>query len=221
MKYLIAFLLLVSCAKDNTATTPLVTQLPNLLIIGDSISMGYTSYVQKDLKLFYNVERATHADGTDENAQGTTYTIANLDRWLSQAGKVDVITWNNGLWNARDPSLDAQAPGNATDLTTYQNDLTNIGRKLLATGARVIFFTTTDIPSSGSTFIPGRDIDENTIAYNVLVPMGIEVYDLHALAISNAKLHLSTDPIHFNTQGYSLFGEFVSDMVRTNYENSN
>ena len=219
---------LTACGHQQNAPQVVAsnTGSKNLLIIGDSISMGYTTYVQKDLAGLYHVERVHFApdvnNGMDENAQGTTHVLANLDRWLAQApAHLDVITWNSGLWNARDPNLDPQAPGNATDLSTYQSELVQIATRLKATGARVIFFTTTDIPATGSTFIPGRDLDENAIANSVLPGMGIEVYDLNAMARSNSKLHLSTDPIHFNAQGYSLFGEYISDMVRTDYEFSN
>lgn len=238
MKKLLFFLMLCSCAKSNDVVAPQTTEeivsqggnpclkkvTKNLLIIGDSISMGYNTYVQTDLCGFYNVQHVSlKADLIDnkeiQNAQGTTFTLANLDRWLDQAGPLDVIVWNNGLWNARDPATDSWAPGNATDLNTYESELIQIANKLKATGARVIFFTTTDIPASGSTFIPGRDILENVSAKSIMSGLGVETYDLYALAIQNPKLHLATDPIHFNTQGYTLFGEFISAMVLANYVN--
>lgn len=232
MKYLLALniILTIGCAASNSTQAPqtLTEQLAchiqaskNLLIIGDSISMGYTAYVQHNLCGYYNVQRVTDSEGNAQNAQGTTFTLANIDRWLAQAGPQDVIVWNNGLWNARDPSLDPQAPGNATDILTYSNELRLIGQRLVATKARIVFFTTTDIPASGSTFISGRDITENAAALQVMDSLNIEHYDLYALAIQNPKLHHTDDPIHFNTQGYSLFGEFVSDMVRSNYQYSN
>lgn len=217
----------VAAVVDTSGTVCPKPGPHKLLIIGDSISMGYTTYLQKDLCAFYDVQHVGHTENTNEdieNAQGTTHTLANVDRWLAQAGPLtssDVITWNNGLWNARDPATDPQAPGNATDLTTYQTELEQIALRLKATGARVIFFTTTDIPTAGSTFIAGRDLDENTTAGTVMDAASIEHYDLNALARSNPKLHLSNDPIHFNTQGYSLFGEYIADMVRANFETSN
>ena len=63
--------------------------LPNVLIIGDSISIGYTSGVRDLLKGKANV---IHNPG---NAQGTTHGCKNLDAWLGDT-KWDVIHFNWG-----------------------------------------------------------------------------------------------------------------------------
>lgn len=248
MKYLFLVLLLAGCAAPSqsgpsaleTAPSPVAVPAPTpapasqidtrkkLLVIGDSISLGYISYLQRNLEAFYQVQHAQlpayTAKGLIQNSEGTVYTLHYLDQWIAAAGPVDVITWNNGLWDASDPSYDAD---NAIDLASYEANLIAIATKLKATGARVLFFTSTDIPvdgkdpATGQLFIPGRDLEENAVALRVLPPLGVEVYDLNAMARSNPKLHLVNDPIHFNTQGYTLFGEYIADMVRANYEWSN
>lgn len=226
--YALSMILVLSgCAKNCTngseatiepASNCSIAADRNLLIIGDSISMGYTPYVQKNLCGTYNVERVHYpkdiADGMTENARSTSHTLLKLEGWLDRAAHpLHVITWNNGLWNARDPATDPEAPGHASDLATYEADLITIGTRLVATGARVIFFTTTDIPLSGSTFIPGRDTAENIIANAVLPPLGIEVVDLNAFTRAHPELHPATDPIHFTDEGYLQLGALISNAV--------
>ena len=64
--------------------------LPNVLIIGDSISMGYTPIVKSLLEGKANVTRP------NGNCQGTKHGVVNIDSWLS-ANKWDVIHFNFGL----------------------------------------------------------------------------------------------------------------------------
>lgn len=204
------------CSSDMRANR-------NLVMIGDSISLGYTNYVIKGLCGEYNADHAHYpkeiADGQAVNARGTTFTIAHIDEWLAEEpAQLDVITWNNGLWNALDPAQDTFHGPNATDDATYEADLITIGNRLKATGARVIFFTTTDVPGTAglSDRIPGRDLVLNDIAMRVLPPMGIEVHDLNALTRSNPQWHPATDLIHFTDAGYAAIGALIVQKVLGN-----
>src|SRR5436190_23822776 len=64
--------------------------LPRVLLIGDSISMGYTVPVQNLLKGKANVHRIP------ENGGPTTNGLAKLETWLGEH-KWDVIHFNWGL----------------------------------------------------------------------------------------------------------------------------
>jgi len=57
--------------------------LPRVLLLGDSISIGYTPLVQAGLKERANVHRAR------DNCRQTAYGLANLDRWIGD-GRWDV-----------------------------------------------------------------------------------------------------------------------------------
>ena len=65
--------------------------LPRALIIGDSISLGYTTRVQDLLRGKVNVWRVPVSAGSTENG------LANLDAWLSWRDHWDVIHFNFGL----------------------------------------------------------------------------------------------------------------------------
>ncbi len=64
--------------------------LPRILIIGDSISRGYTLPVRKALAGKVNVHRAP------ANCGPTATGLKKLDVWLGN-GKWDLITWNFGI----------------------------------------------------------------------------------------------------------------------------
>lgn len=66
--------------------------LPSVLIIGDSISIGYTDPVRNNLKGIANVFRPP------ENCQHTGHGLANIKSWLG-TGKWDVIHFNFGIWD--------------------------------------------------------------------------------------------------------------------------
>ena len=66
------------------------TDLPNVLILGDSISIGYTPFVKKYLGGIANVYRPMFENGKNENCQGTTYGVQNINRWIGTK-KWDII----------------------------------------------------------------------------------------------------------------------------------
>src|SRR5688572_1778820 len=79
-------------ARVNPAFVPVTDDpaLPRVLLLGDSISMGYTVPVRERLKGVANVHRPAANCGPTERG------VANLDKWLGD-GKWDVIHFNFGL----------------------------------------------------------------------------------------------------------------------------
>ena len=78
--------------KPNAAMAQIedVEGLPRILLIGDSISIGYTVPVRNKLKGKANVHRPR------TNCGPTTKGVAEIDAWLGD-GKWDVIHFNWGL----------------------------------------------------------------------------------------------------------------------------
>ena len=65
---------------------------PKILIVGDSISLGYTPFVQKNLK---NIADVSHNQG---NARDTGTGLENIEAWIAN-NKWDIIQFNWGLWD--------------------------------------------------------------------------------------------------------------------------
>lgn len=102
MCILVEWLPTILCAQDKPASpaarraNPALAQiedqagLPRVLLLGDSISMGYTVAVRSELQGKANVHRPP------TNCGPTTTGLANLEKWLGEK-PWDVIHFNWGL----------------------------------------------------------------------------------------------------------------------------
>ena len=72
-------------------------EFPNILLLGDSISIGYTPFVQQMLKGKANVVRPMQKDGKrPENCAYAANGVTRIEAWLGDT-KWDVIHFNFGL----------------------------------------------------------------------------------------------------------------------------
>ena len=144
----------------NSYASPEITGLPRVLLIGDSISLGYTSYVRKLLKSKANVLRIP------ANGGPTPRMLANYKRWLGaywQDGfKWDIIHFNFGLHDLR-----IYKGKNKVDLETYKKNLRTIVKLLKKTNAKLIWASTTPVPENankGSSW--GEPTNADVLKYN-------------------------------------------------------
>ena len=94
---LLLALALSGCASAPEAPTPLEEPF-RVLLLGDSISMGYTPFVQEQMAGRALVVRPMGINGRPENCEGTNKAVEELERWLAiDGGNFDVIHFNFGL----------------------------------------------------------------------------------------------------------------------------
>jgi acyl-CoA thioesterase-1 len=191
-----------------------------VLIIGDSISMAYTSYVQDILQEKAIVSRPIKADGRAENCQGTTYGMLNLDRWTDRE-EWDVIHFNFGLHDLKhiDPitkenSTDPQHPLQA-DAKQYEENLGDIIQKLKATHAKLIFATTTPYPDTANKPLrdPGMAAVYNKIALKVMQENHIQINDLYSFVLPRMAELQRPNNVHFTEVGSRILGEKVAASI--------
>ena len=197
--------------------------LPNVLILGDSISIGYTLEVRKQLAGKANVFRP--AIGTVEkskpfNCQGTTNGIKKVDRWLA-GRKWDVIHFNFGLHDLK--HVDQETGGNSSLETDpqqakpalYEKQLREIVEKLAATKAQLIFATTTPIAPNTTKPLrkPEYPIEYNRVALEVLKPYNVEINDLHALCEPVLLSIQKPRNCHFKEEGYKMLATQVAKKI--------
>jgi len=176
-----------------------------VLLIGDSISIGYTPAVRELLKGIANVHRIP------DNAGTTTRGVAMLDEWLGKA-KWDLIHVNFGLHDiARD-----NKGASRTSQTDYETNLRTLVSRLQGTGARVIFATTTPVPDANVT--PSRRNDDvlayNQAARNVMQEFGVPVNDLYPVAFARLSELQQPANVHFTPDGYRALAERVAASIR-------
>ncbi|MCH2161344.1 MAG: SGNH/GDSL hydrolase family protein [Phycisphaerales bacterium] len=195
-----------------------------VLILGDSISMGYTPVVRKNLGESAVVFRPMK-DGENraENCEGTTRGVEAIDRWLAiDGGEFDVIHFNFGLHDLKriNPdtgrsSADPDHPRQA-DLDRYREQLATIVDALQASGARLIFATTTPVPEGGVR--PHRDPEDvlryNQAAIELMTSQGIVVNDLYAFVLPRLSELQKPVNVHFTREGTKALAEQVAAAIR-------
>lgn len=196
--------------------------LPEVLIIGDSISIGYTPLVQQLMEGKVMVTRPYKENGDAENCQGTTNGIANIDRWLGDT-KWDVIHFNFGLHDIKHIKADSGKNSNdpndphQADLKQYKKNLSEIVEKLKATGAKLIFATTTPYPKGTKPYRAfGDDIKYNKVAKKIMKKNGIPVNDLHAFVFPRMEQLQKPVNVHFTELGSKALAEQVVQSISEN-----
>jgi hypothetical protein len=162
---------------------PDVPGLPRVLLIGDSISIGYTLPVRAKLAGRANVHRPP------ENCGDTARGLKSLDRWLG-TDRWDVIHFNFGLHDLK--YLDAHGkyvpPENGKQVAppaVYEANLRQLVARLQKTGAHLIFATTTPVPEGTLGRVAHDEIAYNEVARRVMKDMGVAVDDLAAVVASH------------------------------------
>jgi len=160
-------------AKVNPVFAPIQDDpsLPRVLLIGDSISIGYTLPVRKMLTGKANVHR------TPTNARHTGIGLEKIHEWLGD-GRWDVIHFNWGLHDLCYRSSVAKTPGRRDkvngrlDLTfeEYQQNLRKLVRILKATGAELIWASTTPVPDGETGRFKGDEIKYNLSLIHISEP---------------------------------------------------
>ena len=197
----------------DLAPVPDVPGLPRVLLIGDSISIGYTRAVRAIL-----VDRANvHRPG--ENCGDTAYGLERIDDWLGQ-GPWAVIHFNFGLHDLK--FLDAQGnyvpPGLGRQVASpeeYGQNLRALVQRLQRTGARLIFATTTPVPAGSAGRQEGGEQAYNAAARRVMEDLGVTVNDLHALVRTGPPDTQLPRNVHFTPAGSAHLARAVAARIQT------
>ncbi len=179
----------VSNAWDFVSDTP---GLPRVLLIGDSVSRGYTQAVRKVLAGKMNVHRAP------ENCGPTANGLKKIDIWLGD-GKWDVIHFNFGIHDRNTPIAD------------YKQRLEQLVERMTKTGAKVIWASTTPIPDDAPKNQKAASIVErNAAAGEVVSKVGVATDDLFTAITPHLATLQNPNDVHFNAAGYDFLGQQVA-----------
>ncbi|MCB1090433.1 MAG: SGNH/GDSL hydrolase family protein [Verrucomicrobiae bacterium] len=192
--------------------------LPRVLLLGDSISIGYTLQVRELLKGKANVHRPK------ANCGPTTAGLQNLDAWLASGGegkKWDVIHFNWGLHDLKymgpkgENLADPKAPDSHQQVppAEYEKNLTQLVERLEKTGAKLIWRNTTPVPEGAGGRVPGDAAIYNEIAAKIMAAHQIPTDDLY----TTAKAHLAEwqlpANVHFSAAGSQGLAEQVAKAI--------
>jgi lysophospholipase L1-like esterase len=187
--------------------------MKSVLLLGDSIRMGYCPFVKEELKAEAEVYYP------EENCRNTQYTLVSLSNWLNVAPEpkmVRVVHWNNGHWDV------AHWRGETISLNTpeqYALMLERIYRQLCDCfpNAEIVFALTTPMNPDGRVGLNPRtniEIEKyNAVAVDVMRKIDVTVNDLYHLMKDKSSLWYR-DYAHFNEEGYRLLAKAVSQAIR-------
>jgi acyl-CoA thioesterase-1 len=190
---------------DNPVDKP---GLPRVLILGDSISIGYTPRLRKSLDGKANVHRPT------TNCRWSAFGDQRIDEWIGNE-KWDLIHFNFGLWDWYGWSQDTKATPES-----YSKSLENIVQKLKKSEAELVFAMTTP-PCVGPEkkakikISKARAQEFNQAALRVMKKHGVFVNDLYALIESEReKYQLGENNVHYNEAGRDLLAAQVAKVIK-------
>ena len=189
-----------------------VANLPRVLLIGDSISIGYTVPVRKLLKGKANVHRIP------DNGGPTTNGLANLHSWLGDK-KWDVIHFN---WGLHDLKIMADAQRQVSP-EAYEKHLRELVRQLKATRAKLIWAATTPVPEGVKEPVRhSADVTTyNAIAMKIMDENRIAIDDLYSFALPQLSKIQRPKNVHFSDEGSEVLAKQVAASIESVWSKKN
>lgn len=173
-----------------------VITVKNVLLIGDSIRMGYDKAVKSTLEGKANVYFP------DENCRFAAYVLRCIHEYkgLIENGTVDVLHWNAGLWDCL--RLFEEDPHTPIDIYAYYIERICVRIKKIFPDAKVVFATSTKVLSEKMSKNFKRYNEEiekyNEAAVAVVIKYGFAVNDLYALSKTLPE-EAHSDAVHYYT----------------------
>lgn len=190
-----------------------------ILIIGDSISIGYTPFVKE---YFGDKAIIKHNPG---NAQHTGTGLEKINEWLGEE-KWDIIHFNWGLWDLCYSHSDSKVQGNRDKVNgeiTYSVDeyaanLDSIVSVLQQkTKAKLIFLTTTYVPENEVGRFQNDAITYNNVAKSIMKKHSVIVNDIYEQSkLIHNKYGKGSDDVHYTKEGSKELGKLVSHFIEAN-----
>lgn len=187
-------------------------KLPRVLLIGDSITMGYTESLRDMLKGKANVQHPT------ENCGPSRRIVEHLDQYLGDK-PWEVIQLNCGIhdlthMNAARKAMSSKEGGTVqVPLDEYQENLEKILARLEKTGAKLIWCMTTPLKNPPDFRLP-EDVDRyNRVAGEVMKRHGVQINDLNHKVLQIGRPLWSKDGVHFSTEGYSELAKLAAPAI--------
>ena len=186
--------------------------MKKIILIGDSIRLGYCKYVREALS------GEAEVLFPEENCRFTQHVFRFLGDWKRNGNwgdDADIVHWNVGLWDV----LHLYGDGPFTPIDVYADYIKRIDRQMRIhfPRAKFIFATSTNVQQEkyGKDF---KRFNSDIIAFNraaikALADTDTEINDLYAVT-ENIPDSCRSDLTHFNTpDGVRVVGGKVLDTL--------
>jgi len=186
--------------------------MKKILLLGDSIRLGYDNYVKESMK---NVAEVYFPE---ENCAYTVNILRKLHAWADELGlyEADAVHFNVGLWDT------VRIYGDECIIRpeVYRDNLERIIKRInfLFPNAKIIFATSTPCIEKG--FIAdfemryNKDIVKyNQIACEVMEKYGATVNDLYSLLEDKPESYHSDQTHYYTPEATVLIGDQVTNVI--------
>ena len=187
--------------------------MKKVLLLGDSIRMGYDELVKEELK-----EYEVYYDDLD-NGRFSAYTIWQFNQLYKQYGPFDIVHFNNGYWdmNHEDPFGNSETP-----IEDYLHNLERLIDLIKGTKAVAIFALTTpifdideDTPEFQKTeYKNAWVIEYNNKAIELMKKKNVYINDLYTLLLDGYHYYKCSDSLHLTEEGYKKCAMQVAKVIR-------
>ena len=186
-------------------------KVKNVLIIGDSISIGYTPFVEKAMAPGVAI---AHNPG---NGGSTLRGLDSIASWTDKR-QWDVILFNFGLhdmvYKDKDNKYDVEHGQVSVPLADYKKNLETIVARLRETTATLIFVNTTVVPENSAGRKVGDPERYNAVALEVMKKNGIEVVDLYTASLTIHPQNSPPNNVHYTPEGYELLAGWIIKAIK-------
>ena len=209
--------------KKKVRSNPLtpiaeVENLPNVLIIGDSISIGYTLPTRALLKGKVNLHRIP------TNGGPTTKGLSEIEKWLGNK-KWDLIHFNWGLHDLKFMGKDGtnlvpKEKGGVVQvpLADYEKNLEKLVVRMKKSAKQLVWRNTTPIPEGSKARYVGDSIKYNKVAARVMKKHNVPTLDLFTPSKKNMKDWMRKADVHYYPHGSQALAELVAKDVKSRLE---
>ena len=187
-----------------------VAGLPNVLIIGDSISIGYTVPTRALLAGKVNLHRIP------TNGGPTTKGITEIEKWLGDR-KWDLIHFNWGLHDLKYMGKDGtnfvpKEKGGVVQvkLSEYEKNLDILVARMKKSAKRVVWRNTTPIPPGSKARYVGDAEKYNLAASRVMKKHKVATLDLFSPSKKYMKNWMREANVHYFPHGSQALAEIVA-----------
>ncbi|MBQ8752234.1 MAG: SGNH/GDSL hydrolase family protein [Clostridia bacterium] len=206
--------------------------MKNVLLIGDSIRLGYQQRVAELLG------DEVHILAPGENCRFTKYCLWGMHAWMEGWGnpKIDLVHWNTGIWDLHRATADGEL---FSSVEEYVRDNERMYKQMRSYSDKLVW----------ATIIPGgealnqhakvnalvnsegmvaniylcatqKEWNEDVCRYNeaarrMYESHGVVINDLYNTLLPHLDTAMASDGLHPNEQGLELLAQQVASVIRT------
>jgi lysophospholipase L1-like esterase len=194
--------------------------LPNILILGDSNTVGYIIPLRRLLKDKANIYYPIQKNGGPNNCANTAYGLENIERFLGDT-QWDVIHFNWGLHDCS--RLRVENGKIIVDNVNgewkippeeYTQNLEKIIERLKKTKAKLIWTNSSVVNKGTHPVRVGDEVIYNALAKKVIEKEGIPTNDIYDLTKDfKPEQFRALGNIHFSEEGFAIIAGQVAKVL--------